>query len=141
MFELSLRASIAKTTTVRTRTLAKTRRTANEGITRASAVRRMQETSSKNCRLCTRSSDPSIALTARGGLARATYKPVANADDSLNAVAAFVEFLSQPANVNVKRARVAIVTVTPDAIQQLLSRDYSIGASRQNGEQRELLVR
>ena len=54
-----------------------------------------------------------------------TDKSVADADDRLDAIAALIEFLSQATNVHVQRARVAIVTVTPNLIQQLLPGDYA----------------
>src|SRR5262249_16192447 len=70
-----------------------------------------------------------------------TNESIANADDSLDAVAALVELLPEPADMHVERARVAIVAVSPNTIQQLLSGHHAIRASRQHGQQREFLVR
>ena len=43
--------------------------------------------------------------------------------------------------MHVECARVAIVTVTPDTIQQLLPRDDAIRAACEHGQQREFFVR
>src|ERR1044072_550708 len=83
----------------------------------------------------------SITLRACRCLSRAPNKTIADSDNSLDAVTAFIELLSQSTNVHVERARVAIVTVTPDTIQQLLPCNDAVGASRQRRKQCELLVR
>src|SRR6185312_3734760 len=70
-----------------------------------------------------------------------TDETITDANHRLDAIAALVEFLPQAANVHIERARVAIITVAPNAIQQLLSRHDVIGAPGQHREQRELLVR
>src|SRR6185369_12553259 len=80
-------------------------------------------------------------LTARSRLAGATDKTVTDTNDRFDAIAAFIELLPQSTNVHVERAGVAIVTVTPDTIQQLLARHHSISAARQHRKQRELFVR
>ena len=69
---------------------------------------------------------------ARRRLTRATNKTIADADHRLDTVAALIELLPQAANVHVERARVAIVTVTPNTIQQLLARNDAIGAAREH---------
>src|SRR5204863_1122549 len=71
----------------------------------------------------------------------ATNEPIANSDHCLDAVAAFVEFLSEPANVHVERTSIPIVTVTPDTIQQLLARHHAVRAAREYRQEREFLVR
>ena len=73
-------------------------------------------------------------------MSRAANKTIADPDNSLDAITAFIELLSQSPNVHVERARIAIVTVTPDTIQQLLPRNDAIGASRQHGKECEFLV-
>jgi len=57
-----------------------------------------------------------FTLRAFGVFGRATNKPVADADDSFDAIAAFVELLPQPADMNIERARVAVVAVAPDVV-------------------------
>src|SRR5688500_17246700 len=50
----------------------------------------------------------------------ATDKSVADADDRFDAIAAATQFLSEAPDVYVKSTRVAVVTVTPNLIEQLL---------------------
>src|ERR1051325_8529304 len=83
----------------------------------------------------------STNITIRRRLTRATNKTIAYADHRLDAVATLIELLPQATDVHVKRSRIAIVTVSPNTIQQLLPRDYSIGAARQHREKREFFVR
>src|SRR6185503_17063090 len=56
----------------------------------------------------------SSTLRAHCRLTRATDKTITDPDNGLDAIAAFVELLSQSTNVHVERARIAIVTVTPN---------------------------
>src|ERR1700754_1457917 len=71
----------------------------------------------------------------------ATNEPIPDSDHSLNTIAALVELLAQAANVHVERACIAIVTVTPNTIQQLLSSYHAVRAACEHRQQRELLVR
>ena len=64
---------------------------------------------------------------ARPGTANET---VADANDGFNTIATFAQLLSQAPDVNVERARVAVVAVTPDVVEELLASDDAIGALR-----------
>src|SRR6185369_12956533 len=83
----------------------------------------------------------STTITIRRCLTRASNKTIAYADHCLDAVATLIELLPQTTDVHVKRSRIAIVTVSPNTIQQLLSRYYSIRAAREHREEREFFVR
>ena len=48
---------------------------------------------------------------------RTTDETVANANDSFDAVSAVAKFLSQPSYVNIERARIAVIAVTPNVVQ------------------------
>ena len=52
---------------------------------------------------------------------RTADKTVADAHYCLDAIPAFTEFLPQSPDVNVERARVAVITVSPYAVQKLLA--------------------
>src|SRR5688500_2628726 len=69
-----------------------------------------------------------------------TDTSVAHADDRLDAITAAAEFLSEASNVNVQGARVAIVAVTPNLIEQLLAGNYAAAFFCERGQQRELFV-
>jgi len=72
-----------------------------------------------------------FTLRAVGARSSTTNETVADADDCFNTIAAFVQLLSQAADMNIKRARVAVVAVTPDVVEKLLASDDAIGALRQ----------
>src|ERR1044072_3180268 len=64
-----------------------------------------------------------------GARSHATDETIADAHHGFNAIAALIELLPEPADVNVERARVAVVAVAPNAVEQLLPRDNSISAA------------
>ena len=74
---------------------------------------------------------PAFNFSLFGARPGTTNETVADANDGFNTIAAFAELLSQAPDMNVERARVAIVAVTPDVIEELLASDYAIGALRQ----------
>src|SRR5690242_2023137 len=71
----------------------------------------------------------------------ATNETIADANHRFNAIAALVELLPQTPDVHVERAGVAIITIAPHAIQQLLPRHDSVRTAREHRQKRELLVR
>src|ERR1051326_4651680 len=74
----------------------------------------------------------STTITTCRGLTRTTDKTIAYADHRLDTVATLVQLLAQAADVHVERSRIAIVTVSPNTIQQLLPRYHAIRATRQH---------
>jgi hypothetical protein len=70
----------------------------------------------------------------------ATHEAITNTNYSFNALSALTQLLPQPADMNIQRTRIAVITVAPNVIEQLLSRYNSIGGLRKRREQRELLV-
>src|SRR5919206_4812813 len=78
-----------------------------------------------------------LSLRLRG----AADEAVADADDRLNRVAALAELRAQASYVNVERARVAVVLLAPNVVEQLLSRGDAARPSRERREERELLSR
>src|ERR1051326_6887794 len=50
---------------------------------------------------------------------------IPNTYDRFNAIATCFEFLSQPANVHIERARVAVITVAPNLVEQLLTSNHA----------------
>ena len=54
----------------------------------------------------------------------ATDEAVADTNDSFNAIAALVELLSEAPDVYVQRARIAVIAITPDVVEQLLVCSY-----------------
>ena len=67
--------------------------------------------------------DRSLVLMPAGKLRRSptTHETVAHAHNGFNAIATLVQFLTQAPDMNVESARIAIITVAPDAIQKLLA--------------------
>ena len=79
-------------------------------------------------------------IRRRRGRVRAS-EAVPNAYHRLNAVATCFEFLSQPANVNIQRARIAVITVAPDLIEQLLTSNHASLLLSQRRQQLKFLMR
>src|SRR5215208_3175350 len=83
--------------------------------------------------------EPEVLLfTARGG---AADEAVTDADDGLDGVAARAQFGAQASDVNVQRARVAVVLLPPHLVEELVARRHAPGAARERGEEAELLAR
>src|SRR5688572_10996205 len=102
-----------------------------DGTTSARMVRTTQTPTRRACLLETsENTDQNQTLSVVG----TTDEAITDANHCLDAIAAFIEFLAQAANMNVQRARVAIITVAPHAIQQLLARDDAIGAPGEHGK-------
>src|SRR6185369_16768913 len=74
----------------------------------------------------------STTITVRRRLTGTSNKTIAYANHRLDTVATLIELLPQATDVHVERSRIAIVTVSPNTIQQLLPRDHSIGAARKH---------
>ena len=62
-------------------------------------------------------------------------KTIADADDGFDAVAAIAQFLPQAADMNVERARVAEIAVTPNIVEQILSGRHPSGIFGEIGQQ------
>src|ERR1041385_1262616 len=77
----------------------------------------------------------------RVGARAAADESVTHTDHSFDAVAARVQFLAQPANVHVQGARVAVITVPPNLIAQLLAGDDPILFPGERRQQLEFLMR
>jgi hypothetical protein len=71
---------------------------------------------------------PGFTLRAFSVSARAADETVADAHYSFNAITTFTKLLSESPDVNVERARIAVIAVAPDAVEQLLTGDNPISA-------------
>src|SRR5438552_8214647 len=69
-----------------------------------------------------------------------THETVALPHNRFDALATLLQFLTQAPHVNIQGARIAIITVAPDAIQKLLARYNAVSAFSEHRQQRELLV-
>src|SRR5215204_2408226 len=76
-----------------------------------------------------------------GGLRGAADEAVADADDRLDAIGAVAQLLAQPADVNVERARVAVILMPPHFVEKLGAGCDPPGPARERGQQRELFAR
>ncbi len=63
----------------------------------------------------------------------AAHHAIANADNGFNAAAARAEVLPQTPDVDVERARVAVMSVAPHGVEQVLARSDAARAHRQSG--------
>src|SRR5258708_18621308 len=79
-------------------------------------------------------------IPGASGLRSTPNEAITDSHDRLNAIAARVQFLTQPANVHVERSRLTVITVPPNLIQQLLPRNHPSRTLPQHSEQGEFLV-
>ena len=73
----------------------------------------------------------SFALGLSGARPGTTNETVTDANHGFNTIAAFTQLLTQAPDMNVERARVAVIAVAPDVVEELLASDDAIGALRQ----------
>src|SRR4030095_1861976 len=83
---------------------------------------------------------PSSSGAAGYLLLSTAYESVPNTNNCFDATATLIQFLSQPAYVYVECTRIAVITIPPNAIEELLSRHHAIRTFCQHGQKRELLV-
>src|SRR5712672_2592217 len=72
---------------------------------------------------------------------RATYETIAHANYGFNTIPTLIQLLTEATNMHIKCPRISVVAIPPNTIQQLLSRNDSIGASCKHRQEGELLVR
>ena len=69
-------------------------------------------------------------LIGQLGSSRTADESVADANHSFNTIAAFAQLLSQAPDMDVERARVAVVAVTPHVVEKLLASNNAVSALR-----------
>src|SRR5207248_8952630 len=79
-------------------------------------------------------------IRRRRGRVRAS-EAVSDAYHRLNAVATCFEFLSQTANVNIQRARIAVITVAPHLVEQMLTCNHASLLFSQGRQQLKFFMR